>query len=96
MKKPTHTPEPWWTNGREIGDMPMMNTKICNKISGNSYEEAQANASRIVACVNFCEGIDNEHLQDDTLRKALAKATADLIIANEKIEHLTSELKKAK
>jgi hypothetical protein len=42
--------------------MPMMNTKISNSISGSSYEEAVANAHRIVACVNACEGITNEEL----------------------------------
>lgn len=62
MEEAKHTPEPWWTNGREIGDMPMMYTKISNSISGNSYEEAEANAHRIVACVNACEGITNEEL----------------------------------
>lgn len=57
-----HTPEPWCTNGREIGDEPMMYTKISNSISGNSYEEAEANAHRIVACVNACAGMGDPEM----------------------------------
>jgi hypothetical protein len=63
MESKKHTNEPWWTNGIEIGDVPMMNTKICNRVSGNSHEEAKANAERIVACVNACAGFSESELE---------------------------------
>jgi hypothetical protein len=84
MSNIKHTAEPWWTNGHEIGDMPMMNTKISNSISGSSYEEAVANAERIVACVNYCKGVSNEDMNGNTLEGDLRKGM-------EKIENLTKE-----
>jgi hypothetical protein len=53
----THTPEPWITASLEVGSSPMMLTKIVSQVHGSNYEEAKANASRIVACVNACAGI---------------------------------------
>lgn len=41
------TPGEWWASGREVGDVPMMNIKICGRVSGASHEEALANASLI-------------------------------------------------
>lgn len=71
MSKMNHTPEPWCTNGREIGDSPMMYTKISNSISGNSYEQAEANAARIVACVNACGGMEDPAREIAELRQAV-------------------------
>jgi hypothetical protein len=56
-----HTPEPWWHSKLEIGDVPMMNTKIA-KVSGYSYEEAEANGKRIVECVNALAGCTSEEI----------------------------------
>ena len=65
-----HTPEPWWHSKLEIGDVPMMNTKIA-KVSGYSHEEAEANGKRIVECVNACAGIDDPAAEFDYLRGAV-------------------------
>ncbi|QEQ95067.1 hypothetical protein pEaSNUABM56_00017 [Erwinia phage pEa_SNUABM_56] len=43
------TPGEWWASGVEVGDVPMMNIKICNRVSGETYEQAQANAKLIAA-----------------------------------------------
>lgn len=40
------TPGAWWTDNLEVGDAPMMNIKIC-KVSGETYEQAKANAKLI-------------------------------------------------
>ena len=42
------TPGEWWASGTEVGDVPMMNVKICNRVSGESYKQALANA-RLIA-----------------------------------------------
>lgn len=54
-----HTPEPWHTNGSEIIDN-------SNKGLGETYQtlskgtdETNANAARIVACVNALAGIED-------------------------------------
>ena len=39
----------WWASGTEVGDVPMMNVKICNRVSGESHEQALANAKLIAA-----------------------------------------------
>lgn len=57
MSESKHTPEPWINFGREIGNHPMMIVKISSRISGSTHEEAEANAERIVECVNACKGI---------------------------------------
>ena len=67
-----HTPEPWKV---EIG---------CNKETAitsdddwiailNRLEKTQANARRIVACVNACKGVSTEALEN------IAKASPGLI-----------------
>lgn len=72
-----HTPEPWITdatgdggdiarhimnaNGHGpvyIARLPMVGTL------GRAYKSQEANARRIVACVNACEGITTERLED--------------------------------
>lgn len=35
----------------------------------SDVEEAEANARRLVACWNACEGVDDELLEDDCIRK---------------------------
>lgn len=59
MNNNKHTSEPWICNGgTEIGTHPLMLIKIA-KVTGDSYEEATANAKRIVDCVNAFVGIDD-------------------------------------
>lgn len=58
---PTHTPEPWSTNGRiiesEDGE-PIV--KLLRPVGIIHIPEAEANARRIVSCVNACKGINPE------------------------------------
>lgn len=67
-----HTKGEWWADKGELGVGPMMQTKIA-RVSGNSYEEALANARRIALCVNFCDGMSNEELQRGIDAKRLIK-----------------------
>ena len=60
-----HTPEPWRVDQRDkswvICDENHSLTMISDDIFGAIDE---ANAARIVACVNACAGISNEQLED--------------------------------
>lgn len=62
-----HSPEPWATRAAEVSgplDVPLA---FCGSNSTHgpegsyviSFEEAHANAKRIVGCVNACAGIEN-------------------------------------
>lgn len=62
-----HTPEPWHIN--KYGDIKANDAERCIPVTGVSIpmagprqEEGEANASRIVACVNACKGLPNEVL----------------------------------
>lgn len=54
-------------------------------------EPSEANARRLVACWNACEGISTEHLEDDAVRKLMQDR--DLLLAQR--DELLAELKKA-
>ena len=70
----SHTPEPWRV---ELRNVPLGDTGdyegVVEILSGNAKrpiiqfwdesEESEANARRIVACVNACEGMDTESLE---------------------------------
>jgi len=66
MTKVSHTPEPWCIDrfhGRPGWIAPLSNPdgkSICNIDGGSSYsdEVSEANAQRIVDCVNGCEGVN--------------------------------------
>ena len=50
MIKNKHTPGVWWFNDRfEVGTAPMMEVKVCGRVSGRTEEEAEANARLIAA-----------------------------------------------
>lgn len=72
---PAHTPGPWFANDE------MTNGKIsiyANGPIGYIGENAEANAARIVACVNACEGMADPVAQIKALRDALGHASAKL------------------
>jgi hypothetical protein len=60
-----HTPEPW-----EIADTSIIAGDICIAVIEDDggyeapYEERQANAARIVACVNALAGLNPEAIKD--------------------------------
>lgn len=85
-----HTPEPWEVCAFGIG-LHANNIPICqfhNKL-GDDFPNCEANARRIVACVNACAGIPNEDLEMDNSafirvfneRNELVKQRDDLLAA---------------
>lgn len=63
-----HTPEPWEVSA--FGDgLHAHNIPICQFFNkcGDDYPNREANARRIVACVNACVGIPNEQLECDNV-----------------------------
>ena len=86
-----HTKEPWeLRNGHDhtiiISSIDTLRYAIVNGLDAN------ANAKRIVSCVNACAGISNEvlagalHHGVDPLQKRIAKITADVLHAIEALE----------
>jgi hypothetical protein len=84
--KPAHTPEPWHTFAFEVYDENKQIIADCG-LSEDYWEKdgCQANAARIVACVNYCKGANNEELEKTTLLKSksqsqkLVRALNDLV-----------------
>ncbi len=68
MNKHRHTPEPWSVVGPVDDGLTVV--KIAGpegwlgvaQAFGDTVEEAEENARRIVACVNYCEGMSNDEL----------------------------------
>ncbi len=66
-----HTPEPWKHNGKWrivadlCGPQQMVIDTGCNKATRT--ERNRANARRIVACVNACEGVSTQRLEGGLL-----------------------------
>ena len=61
-----HTPEPWWVTPSGIvlaHDSNAEPIATCDP-SGATAAELKANARRIVACVNACEGLTTEALEN--------------------------------
>ena len=75
-----HTPEPWALS-RQVEDTISPVNIISGKVEiaiiaayefrGASVEEAQANAERIVVCVNACKGVSNEWLQENGVQERI-------------------------
>ena len=69
-----HTPEPW----RITTHLCSRDTHIVRRIDGekhavciirtNNADEAEANAARIIACVNACAGMDDPAAEIERLR----------------------------
>ena len=63
-----HTPEPWLVSKRTVFALNERGTNIFSAIvqdAHTSTEELEANARRIVACVNACAGISTVELDMD-------------------------------
>ncbi len=75
-----HTPEPWnykvaeWENiyGKVYGNLAIVNAQ-CQEMFRSTrllpYEEQEANAHRIVACINACAGIPTEALETGVVQE---------------------------
>jgi len=58
-----HTPETWSYYENRIYEEWGTGRYIANTIEWERFpDEAEANARRIVACINFCEGLSTEWL----------------------------------
>ena len=70
-----HTPEPWKAVGQDIRDGNEDN--IVTVPYGDDPEQAEANARRIVSCVNACEGINPDAVPEllEALHNLLINAT---------------------
>lgn len=86
-----HTPGPWYVEQpyQEPGAYiacKWTTALVCKmfKAADCSAEQVEANASRIVACVNACEGIENPGEALEAFRKA-ASPFADLIESHDAI-----------
>lgn len=75
-----HTPEPWKANGPSISGEHGFAVAMADDYA--KTREAQiANAARIVACVNYCAGMTNEQLTEDSaeiVREELTRVQAEL------------------
>lgn len=58
-----HTKEPWENTGRQVRS-PFGLICDCDRLTDVFEEEKAKNARRIVACVNACEGILTEELEN--------------------------------
>lgn len=89
-----HTPGPWKVfyqddeyPGIEVADRDYSIVVYGDKgdfnagVQGDTHEEALANAQRIVACVNACEGINPEAVPD--MLKALEGAVEAMVAARD-------------
>lgn len=89
-KPAAHTPGPWLTHG-ELDNLAVCAEsedaracdgvrQICRVICGDyevpNYREHEANAARIVACVNACAGMTDPAAEIAALREALANMLA--------------------
>lgn len=77
-----HTPEPWEAN-QVSGTSEYFITEYDEYIDADKFPEiarvySEANAARIVACVNACKDIPTEHLENaaENTRKIIANAKA--------------------
>ena len=77
-----HTKAPWMFDGKVVY---ALNKKGVNVFSAfvqdgeTDEDELKANARRIVACVNACEGISTENLEDNLPVKDLARQYSEAI-----------------
>jgi len=83
VTKPTHTPGPWFLEKPE-GDYDAISgvdwydlASVVIRVDGEDSPEGQANAARIVACVNACEGLADPSVVPE-LVTALECVTDDL------------------
>ena len=92
---PAHTPEPWSINAYEQWDKfgPIKRASIVaqwdNRLSEtlliatvNTTKQIEANAARIVACVNACAGMTDPAAEIKALRDALKGLLADKYLAD--------------
>jgi len=79
--KPTHTPEPWYFE--EYSGLFEIQTEpgyTCHNILDKDQDpNAEANAQRIIDCVNACAGIENLQVLTAIFKAAKGLRTTELI-----------------
>jgi len=90
MSEQLHTKEPW--NVRVEHDITGYPTYVIAGISRGEIQEIQANARRIVACVNVCAGIP-DHLLNQC--GGATEVTNQWIIERDRLTTLNAELVEA-
>lgn len=108
-RKTAHTPGPWYSeaaakDGRRNGALVFAHGATGGRVRiaevgnmGSDYAEDEANAARIVACVNACEGMDTPEASIAFLRErgeALTEANAQLAATERERDELAAALKK--
>lgn len=98
-----HLPEPWTVFESQNAVRPGIDSAIesvvifsedeANGVQGDTAEEALANARRIVACVNACQSISTETLENGVIKDMVAslQTVADYFdpLLNADIEELS-------
>lgn len=86
-----HTKEPWHLGeirsirGRIYTTMPDGDEYVLADTNWNFPDDAKANARRIVACVNACEGISTEELENRLSVQSLQNFAANKMASCEQI-----------
>jgi hypothetical protein len=75
-KTPMHTPGPWAVTKGRPRKVTANGVLICNAVFKGYNEEAEANARRIVACVNACNGVPTASLENGVVLDLIAASTA--------------------
>jgi len=87
MEKPQHTPGPWvyYDDSGEFGKFTVSTPRnevydggreiaVCHEMTSGGIVGADADGRRIVACVNACEGINTEALENGAVKDLLEAA----------------------
>lgn len=84
LENPRHTPEPWnynqatnviWADTYDIEKYKGNDAVICQPYNRNiASDEMEANAARVVACVNACKNVPNEWLQSNAVYALIDRA----------------------
>ena len=86
-----HSPTPWVNDMGYISSVPE-NDLVTIAVQRNSgFIGMQANAARIVACVNACEGVDTEDLTHGCYQKLIEKHV-EVCFAKQDLEAQRDEL----
>lgn len=107
MEEMKHTPEPWRVDVNAAHNVNMIVSSSCDAVgkshiaqvlTANPYKVPQevqdANAARIVACVNHCKGATNKELEltsHEQLVQRFENEARDLGIAENEIRQLKAQ-----
>jgi len=100
MKNEMYTPEPWTFGGPGYSFIEDSESRfvVCSMRhkNGTFWKDYEANARRIVACVNACKGIETETLESESILSAQYKRAKNERALKEQNARLLDALKEAK